>query len=88
MRYLTQLTDQLRGLISVEHADALIWKDAEMIGDMDIDDIPMFDIDASDRIFDFEVAKTKDEEENAKIRPGFMVCIPTISGLAPSFRTA
>ncbi|KAG8979786.1 hypothetical protein FRB94_011737 [Tulasnella sp. JGI-2019a] len=58
MRYLTRLTDQIRALVSPEHAAAF--------GDSD------------DRFFGFEVAKTREQEEDAQIHAGFILKHPAI----------
>jgi hypothetical protein len=58
-RYLTKLCDQIVCLLSSEHSQAIVW------GDEDDED--------SDRLYDFVVAKTNDQEESVVARPGFTV---------------
>lgn len=80
MRYLTCLTDQIRGLLSPEHEAKLVFKNAK---DADQSDSPRkgFKISRSDyggasvhkRLFKCEVAKTQEQEEAINIRPGFVV---------------
>lgn len=66
-RYLTQIADQIVSLISPEHAQSMIWTEESEGYTMDIDP------DQSDRLFTFEVAKTNEQEEDVKSRPGFKV---------------
>ncbi|KAG2040447.1 hypothetical protein BDR03DRAFT_892378 [Suillus americanus] len=68
MRYLMKMCDQVTALISPEHARSIVWNDQE--GEdaiMDLDE----DHDESSRLFTFEVAKTNEQEEAVKSRPGF-----------------
>ncbi|KAG1840861.1 hypothetical protein C8R48DRAFT_739797 [Suillus tomentosus] len=68
MRYLTKMCDQVTALISQEHAQSIVWNSQE--GEdivMDLDE----DHDESSRLFTFEVAKTNEQEEAVKPRPGF-----------------
>jgi hypothetical protein len=66
--YLTQIADQVVVLISDNHCRNLVWSDLT-------DDDPMIlDEDGSDRLFNFEVSKTNDQEENVAMVPGFKVC--------------
>lgn len=80
MRYLTRLADQIRVLISDEHADALVWKNAkdyDSDDDLDASDLESDNEDIGGRFFKFEVAKTKEEEESVQVRDGFSVsCAP------------
>jgi hypothetical protein len=74
-RYLTKLCDQLVCLLSAEHSQAIVWGD-------EVDDPEDATVDAenddSDRLFDFMVAKTNEQEENVIARLGFMVrCLIT-----------
>ncbi|KAJ3555967.1 hypothetical protein NM688_g2284 [Phlebia brevispora] len=66
MRYLTKITDQVVALISDEHANTIVW--AEEDDSLDCDE------DENDRLFTFNVAKTKEQEEGVSMRPGFEVC--------------
>lgn len=85
MRYLTKLTDQLRALISPEQEARLEWKGANVeeaeAGPESKDSFafqllpPAASVGRAldDRVFKFEVTKTKDQEEDAKLGPGFVV---------------
>ncbi|KAF8270133.1 hypothetical protein EI94DRAFT_1572289 [Lactarius quietus] len=70
-RYLTKLCDQLVCLLSAEHSQAIVWGD-------EIDDLTDTSLDSenddSGRLFNFEVAKTNEQEENVIARQGFTVC--------------
>ena len=66
--YLTQIADQVVVLISDKHCRNLVWSDPTD------DDSMMLDEDGSDRLFNFEVSKTNDQEENVAMVPGFKVC--------------
>jgi hypothetical protein len=70
MRYLTKLCDQLVCLLSAEHSQAIVWGD-------EVDDPEDASVDAenddSDRLYDFMVAKTNEQEENVVARQGFMM---------------
>ena len=69
-RYLTKLCDQLVCLLSSEHSQAIVWGDeVDDLEDPSIDS----DNDDSDRLFDFTVAKTNEQEENVIARQGFTV---------------
>ena len=70
-RYLTKLCDQLVCLLSAEHSQALVLEDA--VGDPD-DALLDSENDASNWLFDFMVAKNREQEENAITRQGFTVC--------------
>jgi hypothetical protein len=80
-RYLNKLCDQLVCLLSGEHSKALVWSsvdtnkaDEECDGDGDDEDGDGTSTDSdSDRFGSFEVAKTKDQEENVAVRAGFVV---------------
>ncbi|KAG1886619.1 hypothetical protein F4604DRAFT_1278700 [Suillus subluteus] len=68
MRYLMKMCDQVTALISPEHARSIVWNDQQ--GEnaiMDLDE----DYEESSRLFTFEVAKTNEQEEAVKSRPGF-----------------
>lgn len=49
----------------------MVWSDE----DSDTESVDV-DVDDSDRLFTFEVAKTKEQKESAVSRPGFQVFIP------------
>jgi hypothetical protein len=68
---LTKITDQIVCLLSDDHASAIVWGKEEEVADLDDNDI---DKDL-DRMYTFSVAKTREEEENVTISPGFKVCI-------------
>jgi hypothetical protein len=66
MRYLTKICDQVIALISEDHAKSMIWSNSasdDILSDSDEDD--------TDRLFTFEVAKTKEQEEGVSVRQGF-----------------
>lgn len=67
-RYLTKIADQILVLLSEEYASAIVWSEEETIETLDLIE------GAVDRMFTFEVAKTKEEKENVTPRPGFEVC--------------
>ncbi|KAG1778913.1 hypothetical protein EV702DRAFT_1093073 [Suillus placidus] len=68
MRYLMKMCDQVIALISPEHAQSIVWNDQEAEDTiMDLGE----DHDESSRLFTFEVAKTNEQEEAVKPRPGF-----------------
>ncbi|KAH8980307.1 hypothetical protein EDB92DRAFT_1937150 [Lactarius akahatsu] len=68
MRYLTKLCDQLVCLLSTEHSQAIVWGDE--VDDMDDASLDS-ENDDSDRLYDFMVAKTNEQEENVIARQGF-----------------
>ena len=69
-RYLTKLCDQLVCLLSAEHSQAIVWGDGvDDLADASLD----LENDDSDRLFNFEVAKTHEQEENVIARQGFQV---------------
>jgi hypothetical protein len=86
-RYLNKLCDQLVCLLSSEHSKAIVWsnddndkaeeydddEDSDGQGDGASTDSEKTD---SDRVVSFEVAETKDEEENVAVRAGFVVSLP------------
>ncbi|KAH8977860.1 hypothetical protein EDB86DRAFT_3157188 [Lactarius hatsudake] len=75
MRYLSKLCDQLICLLSSEHSSAIVWsRDDDGADGGDGDD----DTD-SNRFYQFEVAKRKDQEENVVVREGFMMSSPFVS---------
>ncbi|KAG9001403.1 hypothetical protein FRB90_011631, partial [Tulasnella sp. 427] len=78
MRYLTCLTDQIRCLVSPEHGEKLVFEDEDDDADGSGDD--GFDLGwgerddgVNDRFFKFEVAKTSEQEENARVEGGFKI---------------
>lgn len=71
--YLSKLADQTMILISPEHSRALVWNEAEE-DDNSTEDVEEHD-ERVDRMFSFEVAKTKEEDEGVIPKPGFTVCI-------------
>ena len=68
LRYLTTICDQVTALISRDHAESMIWSNS--ISD---DQLSESDEDDTDRLFTFEVAKTKEQEEGVSVRQGFEV---------------
>jgi hypothetical protein len=84
-RYLNKLCDQLVCLLSSKHSKALVWSsvdndrpDEECDDDDDDDDGASTNSQKTDpdRFVSFEVAKTKDQEENVGVRAGFVVRQP------------
>lgn len=74
IRYLTQLTDEIRVLISPEHASTIVWNVQEDAHPAATDEKDVFKSeDDHDRFFKFEVAKTSEEEENVQLGDGFTV---------------
>ncbi|KAF8549818.1 hypothetical protein OG21DRAFT_542691 [Imleria badia] len=66
MRYLTNICDQVTALISEDHAKSMIWSSSA-----NDDQLSESDEDDTDRLFTFEVAKTKEQEEGVTVRQGF-----------------
>ena len=64
---MTKICDQIVALVSSEDAESIVWDDGKDVDAMDVDEDP------SDRLFTFEVAKTKEQEENVTTRCGFQV---------------
>lgn len=58
-------------LISDDDARKIVWKE-------DVDDVVLFDPDNddTDRMFTFEVTKTREQDETVTARPGFSVRRP------------
>ena len=56
-------------LISEDHAKSMIWSNS--VNDNQLSES---DEDDTDRLFTFEVAKTKEQEEGVSVRQGFEVC--------------
>ncbi|KAH9059756.1 hypothetical protein EDB87DRAFT_1562790 [Lactarius vividus] len=89
MRYLSKLCDQLVCLLSREHTRAIAWGEGDDGADTEGDDDDSDDVstdsekDDSDRFYHFEVAKTKDQEENVVVREGFMMTSPLLVNQAP-----
>jgi len=70
-RFLTKLCDQVVSLISDQHSEKLVFKsDAEQV-DVEFDDFDAAD--DSDRLFDFEVRQTGQQEDSATAGEGFKV---------------
>ena len=89
LRYLTNICDQVIALISDDHAKSMLWSNSlndDQLSDPDEDD--------TDRLFTFEVAKTKEQEEGVTVRQGFEACYrcycsiphPCINDYAPLIR--
>jgi hypothetical protein len=68
-RYLTKISHQAMALAAPEHASRIIWKSEDDVDDMNVDD----DEDEADRMFSFEVSKTKEQDENVTAKSGFVV---------------
>ena len=80
IRYLTRLADQIRVLIGPEQATSLVWKEDNQIEEDEDDfgfefELPATDEDdaGGDRVFQFEVKETNEQEEDAKVGPGYTV---------------
>jgi len=58
-------------LISDQHSEKLVFKDDTDHADMDFDEFDA--VDNSDRLFDFEVQQTGQQEETATASEGFKV---------------
>jgi hypothetical protein len=69
LRFLTKICDQVTALISEDHAKSMIW--SSPVSD---DQLSEDDEDDTDRLFTFEVAKTKEQEEGVSVRQGFEAC--------------
>lgn len=69
-RYLTKMCDQVVALLSPDYSASIVWNDEDGKSDTNSEDIDAGD---SERLFTFEVAKTKEQEESAVSRPGFQV---------------
>ena len=70
-RYLTKLCDQLVCLLSAAHSQAIVW--GNEVDDMEDSSIDSDSDDDSDRLYDYTVAKTNEQEENVVARQGFTV---------------
>lgn len=75
IRYLTQLTNEVRLLISPEHSSALVWNDDDDEVDVSAsDDEESSDSDGdSDRFVQYKVEKVSEEEENIHVEEAFSV---------------
>lgn len=75
MRYLTKLTQDIRSLISEEHAAAFVWKhdDKNARGAAASDSSTDDESDDDDRFVKFKVQKSGQDEECVQIYPGFTV---------------
>lgn len=69
--YLSKLADQTMILVSPEHSQTLVWNQDDE--DMSIAEEAEEYVERIDRMFAFEVAKTKEEEEGILPKPGFTV---------------
>jgi hypothetical protein len=70
-RYLTKLCDQLVCLLSSAHSEAIVWGDG--VDDLEDASIDSDSDDDSDRLYDYTVAKTNEQEEDVIARQGFTV---------------
>ena len=61
-------------LVSDEHADAIVWGSGDGSSDQDDSAEDLDDLDNVDRLYTFQVAKTREEEENVTATAGFRVC--------------
>jgi len=71
-RFLTKLCDQVLALVSAEHEEKLLLDDEDTSPDNDTE---VNFIDDSDRLFEFKVQQTVQQEETASAREGFKVLI-------------
>lgn len=72
IRYLTKLCDQVICLIDSSCADKLVWPDVdEHPGSIDHDQID--DNDLNERMFNFSVEQTPNQDEGATATEGFSV---------------
>ncbi|KAF8552259.1 hypothetical protein OG21DRAFT_1416462 [Imleria badia] len=69
MRYLTKMCDQVVSLISSKHAQTILWSE----GDSGKEDMLEVGHAGSHRMFTFEVAQSKEQEETVTVRKGFKV---------------
>ena len=69
VRYLTKIADQIVVLISDAHAEGIIWDEASGGNSSKAKG-------GSDRLFTFQVAKTREQQENVTVKPGFIVSCP------------
>ncbi|KAE9406917.1 hypothetical protein BT96DRAFT_954710 [Gymnopus androsaceus JB14] len=79
MRYLSKIADQTMCLVSEKHAKAIVWSESSSE-----DSVDELDDDENDRLFTFEVAKTKEQEESVKSRPGIRMAISLFKTTLPS----
>lgn len=71
-RFLTKLCDQVLALVSVEHERMLVLENE----DANLDNDPEMNLaDDSDRLFQFKVQQTMQQEETASAGEGFKVLI-------------
>jgi hypothetical protein len=73
------LSDQVVALISDEHSAKLAFQDEAKLafqddGKTSSPDFDLDSVDDSDRLFDFEVSQTSEQEETAVAIEGFKVC--------------
>ncbi|EKM59289.1 uncharacterized protein PHACADRAFT_87023 [Phanerochaete carnosa HHB-10118-sp] len=71
MRYLTKIADQIIALVPDDYSDSMVLAEEAPA--------ESFDVDGVDRLFTFEVRKTREEEENVTATEGFKV----LSSLCP-----
>jgi hypothetical protein len=65
LRYLTKICHQTMALVADNHAKRIVWG-AEDESESDGESV-------SDRVFSFEIAKTKEKYEGVTSQPGFTV---------------
>jgi hypothetical protein len=70
-RYLTKICDQVIALLSSKHSASIVWDD-EGNDSSDTGSVEMGD---PDRLVTFVVEETADQENGARLRPGFQVCL-------------
>jgi hypothetical protein len=69
-RYLTKLSDQVISLMSEQHSDAIVWGE-DQSGKAPWKKKPS----TRDRVYNFKVQKTKEQEESVSMHEGFKVRI-------------
>jgi hypothetical protein len=79
IRYLTKIADQVLALVSPSQASRLVWKTGAENDEDDEESEESNDEEESDRLFSFEVSKSKEQEENVTAREGFKVFLPRSS---------
>lgn len=72
IRYLTKIADQIVALVADDHVNGIVWT-GEAAPEPGLESDDDDDDDDVDRLFTFEVKKTREEEENVITQPGFEV---------------
>ncbi|KAH8114638.1 hypothetical protein DFH11DRAFT_1508680 [Phellopilus nigrolimitatus] len=78
-RYLTKITDQIMVLVSDAHGRALDWEDPTSASEDSSSALTFDELEEeTSRLFDFEVSKENEQEENVRMRPGFEIKHPLL----------